>query len=133
MSLAPRCPQCRVPLRTTRLCVVCEAGIVVQRLEAVMPVPVLGPLLAPATPDQGAAAVAPVLRGQKPPVPQVEVRCDMPGCTHLASYHPDGLRRLQAKGQPTRCAACRQARRHTTTAQAWQRYQTKHHVSSTAV
>ena len=134
MSLAPRCPQCRVPLRITQLCVVCEAGIVVQRVDTISsadmafqaPVPVsVAPVEAP----------SPEVRVTPPqmPPPQVQVSCGEPGCSNQATYHPAGLRRLQARGEFPRCTACKQERRHVSMTSAWKRYQAKHHQQPSSV
>lgn len=130
MSMAPRCPQCRVPLPSTRLCAVCQAGIVMRRVEY----PTMSGILESSSPPRSSSprpragrtnpTVAPSSRIT--PAARVEVPCGTPGCGILVSYHADGFRRLQANGHPPRCDACRQQQRKATTAQAWARYKVKH-------
>ena len=136
MSLAPRCPQCRVPMRVTRLCVVCEAGIPVQHIEPrtqepIRPSGLLVMLQALAALEEE----PPPVTGSPPiPAPQeritttatVTLACEAPGCSATATYNVDGLRRLRAKAQPARCLPCRQRRRKETLNEAWSRYKTKH-------
>ncbi len=133
MSLAPRCPQCRVPLRVTRLCDVCATGIPVQRVEP--------RILEPLPPKQLLAALQdlcveenPPPKEEPPPPPKERVTtveiitlpCETPDCRQEAMYNADGLRRLRAKAQPARCLACRATRRKETMNEAWTRYKTKH-------
>ena len=65
-----------------------------------------------------------------PQVARIEVPCGIPGCGVLVSYHPDGLRRLQANGHPPRCDSCKKQQRKQTTSQAWVRYKVKHQSPS---
>ena len=136
MSLAPRCPQCRVPMRVTRLCVVCEAGVPVQRIEprtqeTMRPSGLLVMLQALAaleedTPPVPASPTIPAPIERITTTETVTLACETPGCPATATYNVDGLRRLRAKAQPARCLPCRQRRRKETLNEAWSRYKTKH-------
>ena len=136
MSLAPRCPQCRVPMRVSRLCVVCETGVQVQRIEprtqeTMRPSGLLAMLqaLADLEEEPPTAPVSPALPPPKERITTTEtvtLSCETPGCPESATYNVDGLRRLRAKAHPARCLPCRQRRRKETLNEAWSRYKTKH-------
>ena len=123
-------------MRVARLCVVCEAGAPVQRIEprtqeTIRPSGLLAMLqtLADLEEEPPTAPVSPDIPAPKERITTMEtvtLACETPECQETATYNVNGLRRLRAKAQPARCLSCRQRRRKKTLNEAWARYKTKH-------